>query len=138
MPVRFVGLNSRFNALARAAGYEAFDMRVEDYAPRAGRTTFYVSPANSLCFMDGGIDRALSRAVFPGIEAKVKAAVRWLDRRSLLGRAYLPVGSALIVEPDASPRPRPRMGPARWRWRPRCFSHKTCRRRRTRSTARWP
>ena len=110
MPVRFAGLSARFNALARAAGYEAFDVRVEDYAPRAGRTTFYVSPANSLCFMDGGIDRALSRAVFPGIEAKVKAAVRWLDRRSLLGRAYLPVGSALIVEPDGEPAPSPTYG----------------------------
>lgn len=31
-------------------------MPVQDYKPTPGRRTYYVSPANSLCFMDGGID----------------------------------------------------------------------------------
>jgi len=45
-------------------------MKVQDYIPT--KKTYYVSPANSLCFMDGGIDYALSRIIFPNIEMEVK------------------------------------------------------------------
>lgn len=100
MPIKFVTLNQTFiDILARRAPqYEALNMKIEDYIPTAGRKTYYVSPANSLCFMDGGIDLALSRAVFPGIEPVVKRAVAGIGITNLLGRFYLPIGSSIIFD----------------------------------------
>jgi len=50
--------------------------------------------------MDGGIDYALSRKVFPGIEKEVKKIVRELGILSNVGKYYLPIGSSVIVEYD--------------------------------------
>lgn len=58
----------------------------------------FVSPANSLGFMDGGIDLHLSRTILPGIEPAVKRAIRTIGMTTAIGRAYLPVGSALFVK----------------------------------------
>lgn len=59
--------------------------------------TAFVSPANSLGFMDGGIDYVLSRVMFPGLEGRVKAAIRAAGHTTLLGRPYLPIGRAVSV-----------------------------------------
>lgn len=59
---------------------------------------FFVSPANSLGFMDGGIDYVLSRIMFPDIQRKVKAHILSKSYKTLLGRPYLPIGQAVIVE----------------------------------------
>ncbi len=59
--------------------------------------TCFVSPANSLGFMDGGIDLILSRDIFPGIEKKVKDRIRTLNIISAAGRPYLPIGSVIAV-----------------------------------------
>jgi O-acetyl-ADP-ribose deacetylase (regulator of RNase III) len=64
----------------------------------AGNRTAFVSPANSLGFMDGGIDYVLSREMFPGVEAAVKAAYAQQKHVTLLGRTYLPIGRAVVVE----------------------------------------
>lgn len=44
-----------------------------------------VSPANSLGFMDGGIDYVLSRQILPGIERKVKHAISRVGKVTKLG-----------------------------------------------------
>ena len=62
-----------------------------------GPRTAFVSPANCLGFMDGGIDRVFSRVMFPGCEARVKQRIREIGFKTLLGRPYLPIGSAFIV-----------------------------------------
>jgi len=99
MPIIFITLSETFANLARDHGYDARVQPIQDYQPRpTARRTYYVSPANSLCFMDGGIDLALSRQVFPGIEPIVKQRVRKLGRQTLLGRPYLPIGSSLITD----------------------------------------
>lgn len=59
--------------------------------------TGFVSPANSIGFMDGGVDAAYSRLMFPGVEADVKAAIRRVGLLTHLGRPYLPIGSAIVV-----------------------------------------
>ena len=61
------------------------------------RGTAFVSPANSLGFMDGGIDFVLSRVMFQGVEARVKASFARHGSISRLGRPFLPVGSATVV-----------------------------------------
>jgi O-acetyl-ADP-ribose deacetylase (regulator of RNase III) len=68
---------------------------VKDIAMERGMA--FVSPANSLGFMDGGIDFVLSRVMFPGIEASVKAAYRAAGHVTLLGRPYLPIGQAVAL-----------------------------------------
>lgn len=57
----------------------------------------YVSPANSLGFMDGGIDWVLSREMFEGLQETVQRRIERIGLQTVLGRYYLPVGSACIV-----------------------------------------
>lgn len=97
MPIRFISLNTRFNEKISQHGYEALTMKIQDYVPRHDKHTYYVSPANSLCFMDGGFDYALSRTVFPGIETEVKRVVRQLGIVSIIGKPYLPIGSSILL-----------------------------------------
>lgn len=58
--------------------------------------TAFVSPANSLGFMDGGVDLEYMR-MFPGIQERVQAAIRDHGQTTFLGRAFLPIGSALVI-----------------------------------------
>lgn len=60
-----------------------------------------VSPANSLGFMDGGIDIYYMQ-LFPGIQNIVQDKIRSFGIISALGRPMLPIGSAMIV-PTGSP-----------------------------------
>lgn len=57
----------------------------------------FVSPANSLGFMDGGIDWIYSRCLFPGCEEAVKSKIQQFGRFTALRRPYLPVGSAFSI-----------------------------------------
>lgn len=101
MPIKFVSLNKRFIfELQQCYGYEAHIMKIEDYVP--DKKTYYVSPANSLCFFDGGIDMVLSRIIFPNIEKKVKQIVKDLNIRSLVGKNYLPIGSSIIIDHETN------------------------------------
>jgi hypothetical protein len=65
MGIKFITLNEKFANEIKKLGYDVEIKKIEDYIP--DKKTYYVSPANSLCFMDGGIDYALSRIIFPGI-----------------------------------------------------------------------
>ncbi len=100
MPVIFVSLDKHFIHKMSECGYQCYKMKIEEYNASSLRKMYYVSPANSLCFMDGGIDLALSRTIFPGIEQKVKQKVKELGIKSNLGRYYLPIGSSIIMEPE--------------------------------------
>lgn len=59
-------------------------MKIQDYIPNPCHKTYYVSPANSLYFMDGGFDYALSRIIFPNIEIEVKNIVKQIGFTILL------------------------------------------------------
>ena len=101
MPIKFISLDKEFIEKVWGLGYEGYVMRIENYVPDSSKKrTYYVSPANSLCFMDGGIDLALSRIVFPGIERRIKTIVKYLNHLNLLGRTYLPIGSSIIEYVD--------------------------------------
>ena len=52
--------------------------------PRVGAA--FVSPANALGFMDGGVDWVLSRLMFPGVEGPLRARIRELGGVTRLGR----------------------------------------------------
>ena len=98
MPIIFISLSSTFTDKIKQYGFEGKTMKIQDYVPKQNRRTYYVSPANSLCFMDGGIDYALSRIIFPDIERKVKNIVKQIGKVSIVGKPYLPIGSSIILE----------------------------------------
>jgi O-acetyl-ADP-ribose deacetylase (regulator of RNase III) len=50
--------------------------------------------------MDGGIDYALSRIIFPGIESDVRNIVKEMGIKTIVGRPYLPIGSSIILDRD--------------------------------------
>ncbi len=95
MNIHFVSLDEEFiehvkDLFGDKATYTVGDIR---RVPQQGRA--FVSPANSLGVMDGGIDMVLSREMFPGCEPKVKEMIQALGHKSQVGRPYLRVGSAL-------------------------------------------
>jgi O-acetyl-ADP-ribose deacetylase (regulator of RNase III) len=98
MPIIFVSLSKNFTEKIKQYGYNGFTMKIQDYVANPYKKTYYVSPANSLCFMDGGIDFVLSRIIFPNVEHQVKQTVKKLNITTLLGRNYLPIGSSIIIE----------------------------------------
>lgn len=97
MPIKFISLSETFTKAMILNGYEAYTMKIEDYQPSKTNKTYYVSPANSIGFMDGGIDYALSRHVFPGIEKQVKKAIHTIGHKNLVEQCYLPIGSSIII-----------------------------------------
>ena len=97
MPIIFISLSETYTKKIKQYGFEAKTMKIQDYIPNPNNKTYYVSPANSLCFMDGGIDYALSRIIFPNIEIEVKNIVKQLGITSIVGKPYLPIGSSIIV-----------------------------------------
>ena len=74
------------------------DVQDTRYEMEHGGGVAYVSPANSLGFMDSGIDFVYSRRMFPGVEREVRRRIHELDIRTTLGRAFLPIGSALLIK----------------------------------------
>ncbi len=102
MPIKFVSLNEEFITKIKDRGFESQQCKIEEYIPEKSKRTYYVSPANSLCFMDGGIDLSLSRNVFPNIEKSVRSIVRKMNINTKLGRPYLPIGSSLIIDYDTN------------------------------------
>lgn len=98
MPIKFISLDKSFIDIVKTHGYEGYVMKIQDY--KLMKFTYYISPANSFCFMDGGIDMALSRIIFPGIEPVLKNIVAKLNRKTLLDRFYLPIGSSIIIKYD--------------------------------------
>ena len=98
MPLIFISLSDSFTEKIRKHGFWGETMKIQDYVPNSNRKTYYVSPANSLCFMDGGIDYALSRIIFPNIEKEVKSIVKGCGFESIVGKPYLPIGSSIIID----------------------------------------
>jgi len=67
------------------------------HGPQFQRPIYFVSPANSLGFMDGGIDRAYMN-MFPGIQQQVQRIIKQCSPfLSNFGRPFLPIGSAITV-----------------------------------------
>lgn len=97
--LKFISLNKEYIDLVDKTPYDGLLMKIENYKPQNKDTiVYYVSPANSLGFMDGGIDLPLSRKIMPGIEPKLKQEIHNNGKVNLIGRKYLPIGSSIIVK----------------------------------------
>ena len=55
MPIIFISLSETYTEKIKQYGFEAKTMKIQDYIPNPNNKTYYVSPANSLCFMDGAL-----------------------------------------------------------------------------------
>lgn len=75
--------------------YQTQTINIKEY--QNDSNTIFVSPANSLGFMDGGIDLVLSQFMFLEVEKKVKQSIKTLGLKNILDQYHLPVGSSLIV-----------------------------------------
>jgi len=82
MPIIFISLSETYTEKIKQYGFEAKTMKIQDYVSNPNKKTYYVSSANSLCFMDGGIDYALSRIIFPDIEKEVKVIVEKIGQNT--------------------------------------------------------
>lgn len=60
--------------------------------------TAFVSPATSRGDMSHGVNFAYSQVIFPGIESRVKAAIRNIGVDDREGSKYLPIGQAVKVD----------------------------------------
>lgn len=96
--ITIVSLNKRYIKLAKKTFKYSYNMLIQDYKPKR-KTVFYVSPANSLGFMDGGIDKPLSTIMFSGVEPIVKHKIKKYGKTNILTQKYLPIGSSIIVKP---------------------------------------
>jgi O-acetyl-ADP-ribose deacetylase (regulator of RNase III) len=98
--VHILDLNGVFIEECKAvfSGVETVTCTQGDIRSMDSPDVAYVSPSNSLMFMDGGIDFVYSRHMFQGVEAKLKHKVKQLGFTTFLGRSYLPVGSAIIED----------------------------------------
>jgi O-acetyl-ADP-ribose deacetylase (regulator of RNase III) len=90
MRLHLVSLDRAFVASARELFGHHATVEYCDIASVPYDNTAFVSPANSLGIMDGGIDLVLSRDMFPGCEEHVQTMIHRLGERP-----YLHVGSAL-------------------------------------------
>ena len=97
--ITIVSLNNDYINLSKKTFKYSYNMLIQDYKPKR-KKVFYVSPANSLGFMDGGIDKPLSTIMFSGIEKKVKSQIKKYGKMNLLHQKYLPIGSSIIVSPS--------------------------------------
>jgi len=101
MPLIFFSLDEQFIEYAKLKKLKTkFDSITSYIKPNNIKRTYYVSPANSLCFMDGGIDKVLSREIFPNLEQMVKNELQKINFINKRGDHYLPIGSSLIINYD--------------------------------------
>jgi O-acetyl-ADP-ribose deacetylase (regulator of RNase III) len=95
----FLGLNEEWINCAKEKGYDTYLGKVEEFVhDEKYEKVFYLSCANSLLFMDGGIDLAYSTVMFPGIEKKIKRRLNSEGKISKVGKMYLPIGKAFVTK----------------------------------------
>lgn len=97
--ITIVSLNQKYIDIAKKIFKYSYNMLIQDYKPQR-KTVFYVSPANTLGFMDGGIDKPISRIILPDIEKKVKNQIQKYGKNNLIKQKYLPIGSSIIIKSD--------------------------------------
>jgi O-acetyl-ADP-ribose deacetylase (regulator of RNase III) len=102
MSIKFISLNAEWIKYMKEyfTGIPSIITECTDITTISPDNTCFVSPANSIGFMDGGIDLVLSRTIMPGIESKVKRRIRELGILTTIGRPYLPIGSVITVHHD--------------------------------------
>jgi O-acetyl-ADP-ribose deacetylase (regulator of RNase III) len=102
--IHFVSLCAEWVDAMRTHFSEDAHVRVscDDIQNIALSKTVIVSPANSLGYMDGGIDKTLSRSMFPGLEDTVQQRIRDHGVTNAFGRYFLPIGSAVCVILDSA------------------------------------
>ena len=99
IPIQFITLSNRSYKAIREAFHNVHNVycQIKDILDLVIQPhTMFVSPANSIGFMDGGIDRAYMQ-IFPGVEKAVMDKIKQLGHVTNKNRCYLSVGSAVIV-----------------------------------------
>ena len=107
--LHLVSLDQAFIAAASDLFGKKATCSCSDIAAVEREGAMFVSPANSLGDMDGGIDMVLSRTMFPSCEKRLKALI------AALGRPYLRESPAIAGQMRRSGlQPLLRVGSAAW------------------------
>jgi O-acetyl-ADP-ribose deacetylase (regulator of RNase III) len=94
----FISLNKLWiEHITRLFKNEIITIVYDDIRSITKEKKIFVSPSNSLGFMDGGLDRILNDDMFPDCRKQYETKIKTLMYRTILGRPYLPVGSAIFV-----------------------------------------
>jgi O-acetyl-ADP-ribose deacetylase (regulator of RNase III) len=97
----FVSLNKRWiDHITLFFKNEKISIIYDDIRSLTKKHNVFVSPSNSLGFMDGGLDRILNDDMFPGCRNQYENKLLALSYRTILGRPYLPVGSSIFIKRD--------------------------------------
>lgn len=107
-----IGIDSKNLSHFHDEGFQTLNINVQDILTQKwlGSKVYeeplcFVSPSNSLGYMDGGIDKAYM-GMFKDIQTKVKDSIKQLvpeyNNITKLGRPYLPIGSAIKVSVEDS------------------------------------
>jgi hypothetical protein len=78
----------------RTTFIEVLEARVEELSVHHSA---FICPCDSFCSMNYGIGKIYNEKVFPYIETNVRKKLASLETKTLYGRHYLPVGSAMLV-----------------------------------------
>lgn len=95
----FVSTNNLFvqevkRFFERTTFIEVLQARVEELSVHHSA---FICPCDSFCSMKYGVGKTYNEKVFPYIEANVRKKLSELETKTLYGRQYLPVGSAMLV-----------------------------------------
>ena len=71
---------------------------IGDVKEKLDSDTAFVTASNCLLFADSGLDRVYSRELFPGSEKSLKNMLNRIGRENLVGKPYLPIGDALMLD----------------------------------------
>lgn len=94
--ISIVTLQEEYYKLAKCKLKNVYNTPIQNYIPKR-ETVLYVSPANSLGFMDGGIDKVYMM-MFDNVEKIVKSEIEIKGKFNLIGQKYLPIGSSIIAK----------------------------------------
>ena len=107
-----IGIESKNLTHFQNEGFETLNVNVQDILTQKWlgskvyeEPLYFVSPANSLGYMDGGIDKAymgMFKDIQPKVQGSIKKLIPEYNNVTKLGRPYLPIGSAIKVPVEDS------------------------------------
>ena len=100
MPILFYSLHKDF-VRKMNSHFPCFEKKIEQYKPSSNNIvkTYYVSPANSMGYMHGGIDYSLANNILIGIAPRVLSRIQTIGKPiPNYHEKYLPIGSSTIVD----------------------------------------
>jgi len=97
----FISFNKNWiNYISLLFKNESINIINDDIQNINKENTIYISTSNKLGFLNVGLDKILNDNMFPECRGQYENKLSSLSYKTILGRSYLPVGSALFIKRD--------------------------------------